>query len=345
MSEALRIALIGLGNVGRGLLRILHDKADSLRDQYGLSVQVVGVVTGSRGALYHPDGLDLPTLLKVGTLREYPDSDGLIRDTNALTLATHAGIDVLIEASPTDLQTGQPALDTIRAAINAGKHVITANKGPVALAFAELSELARAKNVYFGYEGTVMGGTPAIRTARLALAGCTIREVRGILNGTTNFILTEMEMGASYDDALADAQKRGYAETDPTGDVEGYDAMGKLQIVAQIILGVKVDPAQIERVGITGLTGEQVRGAVANSKRYKLIARIAVGDNGTIVASVKPELLPDSDALAGINGVYNALSYVTDLLGTVTLIGPGAGDVETGFALLSDLLELHRFHR
>jgi homoserine dehydrogenase len=188
-----------------------------------------------------------------------------------------------------------------------------------------------------------MSGTPALRLAQSALAGCTIREARGILNGTTNYILTQMEGGAAYADALAEAQKLGYAEADPTGDVEGFDAAGKVVIVANTILGGKLTMNDVDRTGISQLTPADIESARANSERWKLIARAQRTDNG-IVASVKPTRLPITDPLASVGGVTNAITYETDMLGAVTLVGPGAGRRETGYAILSDLLELARRH-
>jgi homoserine dehydrogenase len=186
-----------------------------------------------------------------------------------------------------------------------------------------------------------MSGTPALRLARTALVGCTITEVRGILNGTTNFILTAMENGATYAAALAEAQRLGYAEANPAGDVEGFDAAGKLVIIAKTILGTPIDMDDVARTGITGLKPADINSARATGERWKLIARARRAKKG-LVASVKPERLPLSDPLANVGGVTNAITYETDLLGPVTLIGAGAGRRETGFAILSDLLELAR---
>jgi homoserine dehydrogenase len=241
----------------------------------------------------------------------------------------------------TDLRTGQPAIDHIRTAFEAGKHVVTSNKGPVALAYHQLNRLAETHGVQWGIEGTLMSGTPALRLARTALAGCHIHEVRGILNGTTNFILTRMESGASYATALAEAQALGYAEADPSADVEGHDALGKLLILAAVVMGAPLTKEQVTCQGITRLTPEDIQHARAEGKRWKLIAHLRrVGNR--LEASVGPQALPYANPLAGVSGATNAITYVTDLLGEVTLVGPGAGRRETGFALLADLLGIHR---
>src|SRR5260221_8459991 len=341
--QPLRLALIGFGAVGQGLVEILDAKVSALEAEHGLRVTIVAVSTRSKGSLYRPDGLALRPLLdaiRKGNLSHYPDETGLVRGLNPLATITQTNANCVIEISPTDLNTGEPALSHVRAAFGAGKHVIVANKGPVALAFTELSEQARRKGLFFGYEGTVMGGTPALRLAETALAGCTINAVRGILNGTSNYILTQMENGSPYADALADAQRLGYAEADPTAPVEGFAAAGKLIILTNIVLGRQLMLGDVSCTGITHITPEDIEAARISGERWKLIAQATINPQGMITASVKPERLPLSDPLAGVSGVINAVTYETDLLGPVTLIGPGAGGKQTGLALLSDLLRL-----
>jgi homoserine dehydrogenase len=339
-TQALRLALIGFGTVGQGLAEILQSNAATLAAQHNFRATIVAVSDLLKGAVYHPDGLDIAALLaagRAGKLAHYPEQPGLVRGLDALATIQQSNADTIIEVSYTDLTTGEPALSHVRAAFDAGKNVIVTNKGPVALAYKELT--ARAAGLYFGYEGTVMSGTPALRLARTALAGCAISEVRGILNGTTNYILTRMESGATYADALAEAQRMGYAEADPTGDVEGFDAAGKVVIVANVILGASLRMDDVDRTGITALTPADINAARAAGERWKLVARARRTTEG-ITASVRPERLPLSDPLAAVGGVTNAITYETDMLGAVTLVGPGAGRRETGFAILSDLLEL-----
>jgi homoserine dehydrogenase len=258
------------------------------------------------------------------------DSLRTIRESNA---------DTVVEISWTDVQTGQPAIDHVKAAFESGKHAVLTNKGPVALAYRELAGLAAAHNVQFRFEGTVMSGTPTIRLAQSALAGCEILEIKGILNGTTNYILTQMEGGQSYADALAEAQRLGYAEADPTADVEGWDAAGKTVILANVLMGGNLRVADVDRTGISGLSLADVEAARAAGERWKLIARVWQEDNVTR-ASVRPTRLPLSHPLAGVSGAVNACTYITDLLGDVTLVGPGAGRMETGYAVLGDLLDI-----
>ena len=330
------IILIGFGNVGQGLAQILRDKADDLREKHNFSARILGVATRSRGTLYHPNGLDLNALLN--GVENYPDQSGLERGWTAEQLVRDSHADVLVEASPTNLQTGQPALDLCYAAFETGKHVVLANKGPVAVAYADLQARAQAAGKLLRFEATVMGGTPAIQLAMQALAGCEIKSARGILNGTTNYMLTQMDGGMTYADALAQAQALGYAEADPTADVDGWDAASKAIILAAALFGKALKLDDMDVKGISTITPEQIAEARTAGERWKLIAQITAEG-----ASVAPQRLPLSHPLASVSGGTNAVTYSTDLLGDVTLVGAGAGGVQTGFGILSDLLHIAQF--
>lgn len=331
----MRIILIGFGNVGQGFVSIMADKQQLLKDQYGLHPRIVAVVTRSGGMLRHNDGLNIHDL--TNGLQDYPWHPGLTGGAWDEQTIKDIDADVLIEASPTNLETGQPALNYCYAAIDSGKHVILANKGPVALAYADLIERARQAGVEVRFEGTVMAGTPSIRMAQEALAGCEIVEARGILNGTTNYILGQMEQGQSYDEALTAAQYFGYAEADPGGDVDGWDAAAKVLILGALLYGQRWTLDDLDVTGITNITIADVQEAQAAGERWKLIASVKAGGG-----SVAPIRLPVTDPLANVSGATNAITYSTDLLGDVTLIGAGAGRRETGFALLADLIALHK---
>lgn len=336
----MKIIMIGFGLVGQGLAQILRDKADELRSRQGFTARIVGVVTASKGNLYHADGLDIDGLLRAaesGSFASYPEDNQLRRDLEARQLIKRAEADVLVEVSPTDLQTAQPALDYCRLALKSGLHLVLANKGPVALGYRSLRAAAAESNLQMRYEATVMAGTPTLHVAEDALAGCAISAARGILNGTTNYILTQMEDGLPYADALNQAQTLGYAETDPSGDVEGWDAAGKILILANALFGSALTMNDLQVEGITKISQDDIAAAKANDQRYKLIAEVSA-DGG----SVAPRRLPLNDPLASVGGATNAITFDTDLMGAITLIGAGAGQLETGYALLSDLLAIHR---
>jgi homoserine dehydrogenase len=342
-----RIGLIGCGTVGQGLLGILHDKKDFLRDAFGFEAKVVAITDKIKGTLLAPEGIDIPAVLALlgegKGLAEYPKATpAQVEPLDPLDMIERTDADIIAEMTYTDIKTGEPATSYIKKALLRGKHVVTSNKGPAALHYKDIQDLARKNGLQFRIEGTVMSGTPVFHLAECGLAGNTVREVKGILNGTTNFILTKMETeGMDYGPALALAQKLGYAEADPTADVEGFDALAKIVILSNVLLGGSLKTTDVPCQGISAITKADVVAAKAAGFRYKLIAH-AKNEGGVVTANVSPQKLPLADPLAGVMGAHNALSLETDLMGKVTIQGAGAGKVETGFAILSDILAIHR---
>ncbi|GAB4469472.1 MAG: homoserine dehydrogenase [Anaerolineales bacterium] len=339
--HTIRLFMIGLGNVGQGFLTILIEQMEFLQDQYGLTLDVVAVNDLRLGSVADSKGIPLHLLLTAATKGNLTDLPTEKKGLSAEEMLDTLDYDVLVEASFTDLRTGEPASGYIRKALSACKHVVTTNKGPIALHYSELQALAEKNGVQIGYEGTVMSGTPAIFLGMNWLRAAQIQRIQGIFNGTTNFILTKMEEGKEYAQALAEAQRLGYAEADPTGDVEGYDAAGKVVILSNVLMGKSIAMQDVERQGITHLTSADIRQAQHEGKRWKLIGTLEVAE-GTIKASVKPLALPLSNPLAQVMGATNAITYTTRYLGEVTLVGAGAGRLETGYALLADLLSIYR---
>lgn len=339
----MKIAIVGFGVVGQGLAQILLDHGDRIEKQTGAKFTVVAVSDFLKGSLYNPAGLDLAALLAlVESGQSLEEMDAPHKGWDALTTIRQADCDLICEATYTDLQKGEPAISHVKAAIETGKHIATTNKGPLALAGKELLEAAREAGVFLKAEGTVVSGTPVLNLAEGPLAGCDISAVKGILNGTTNYMLCEMEQGVSYDEVLKQAQKLGYAEADPTGDVEGWDAAGKVTILANLLMGGDLTPQDIDRTGITGLSDDDIKKAKAENKRWKLIGEARRQEDGTISGKVAPEALPLADPLAGVGGAINALTFETDLMGPVTIVGAGAGKIETGFSLLTDCIAIYR---
>jgi homoserine dehydrogenase len=341
-----KLAFIGFGVVGQGLAEILRDKQTFLKTEEDFEVEIVAISDLMKGSIYHPEGLDTDTVLNViretGHLENYPETTGLVKGWDSLRTIRDTNADTIVEVSYTDVKTGQPAIDHCKAAFESGKNVVMTNKGPIALAYKELSELAKKNQVSWGFEGTVMSGTPALRMPKVTLAGNEIIEVRGILNGTTNFILTKMEEdGVTYEAALKQAQQLGYAEADPTSDVEGYDARYKLVILSNYVMNTPLRVEDVACTGISGITLADIHEAKAEGKRWKLLAK-AYKKGGKVTAAIAPEKVELTDPLASISGPMNAISYECDLLGTVTLCGAGAGKIETGFSLLIDLINIHR---
>jgi homoserine dehydrogenase len=335
-----RLALIGFGNVGQGLAQILRDQGDWIAERFGVQCVIVAVSDLIRGSLFDPKGLDPSALLAAiasqGKLAGVAASQS---GWDALTTITQSNADTVVELTYTDLRTGEPALTHLRTALQTGKHVVTTNKGPIALHYPELDQLARSKNLLIGVEGTVMSGTPTIHLGRQVLVAARIQRIQGIFNGTTNFILTRMDAGASYEAALAEAQAKGYAEADPSGDVEGFDAAGKVVILANLLMNTPMTMADVDRTGITQIDSQKIQQAKAEGECWKLLGKIERVD-GKMHASVRPTRIPLDHPLAAVKGATNAIVYSTEMLGDVTLIGPGAGRKETGFALISDLLSI-----
>ncbi|MGG1401415.1 homoserine dehydrogenase [Bacillus salipaludis] len=340
-----KIALLGFGVVGQGFAEILQEKGEWLRSGLGFNAKIVAISDFVKGSLYHPEGLDIAEVLQAvkntGKLDCYPESPGLVRGWDSFQTIRESNADTVVEITFTDVKTGQPAIDHCKAAFESRKNVVMSNKGPVSLAYQELIELARKNHVRWGFEGTVMSGTPSLRMPLVALAGNNISEIRGILNGTTNYILTKMEEGLSYEAALAEAQTLGYAEADPTSDVEGYDAQYKATILANIVMNVPMKREEVECEGISHLTQQDIQWAKSEGKRWKLIAK-CIKDGDKVIAKVGPEAIPITDPLAGVSGAQNAISYECDLAGPITLIGAGAGRKETGFSILIDLINISR---
>jgi homoserine dehydrogenase len=314
-----------------------------LAEKFDFHWSVVAISDIMKGSVYDENDLDMEQVLDLvkngKKLDEHPsgkkglDSIETIKKTNA---------DTIVEVTFTDVKTGEPALTHIKTALSEGKHVVSTNKGPVVKQALDLLNMAEKNKVHYGFEGVVLAGTPALNLAMYTLAGNNIKGFKGILNGTTNYILTRMEEGMSYDDALKKAQELGYAEADPTGDVEGLDALGKVVILSNVVLGKNITWQDVERKGITEITKEDVEQAKSEGKRWKLIGSAEIQSDGSVKARVWPEKLPLSGPLAGVMEATNALTYYTDELGPVTVVGPGAGRRETGFSLLIDLLNINR---
>lgn len=339
--QNIRLALVGYGNVAQGLTQILQEEGEIIAQQFGTRFQICSIADPIKGCAFDEKGLAPAELLtsieRNGSLHGMKGSN---LEWSAVEMIQRSPVDVVVEMSYTNLQTGEPSTTYMIEALRRKKHVITTNKGPIALHFDRLAEIALQNGVKIGVEGTVMSGTPAIRVGRELLWPARIQRIQGIFNGTTNYILTQMEDGQSYQDSLAEAQAKGYAEADPRGDVEGFDAAAKVAILARLVLGQAVRFDEVKCTGITSLTTADISNAKDSGRHWKLVGTLDTSD-GKITAKVQPECLEENHPLAGIKGVTNAIVYSTDLLGDVTLIGPGAGRLQTGYAIIQDLLSIY----
>ena len=354
----IKIGLIGCGTVGRGLLEILERKRAYLKDAFHFEARLVAISDKLKGSLLIPDGIDIAkvlVLLEAGRrIDEYPDKPEPAQPVDPLDMIEKTNADVIAELTYTNIETAEPATGYIKKCFRSGHHVVTSNKGPAALHYKELRALAETNGLLFRIEGTVMSGTPVFSLVESGLAGTEIREVKGILNGTTNFILSKMEQdGMEYADALRLAQKLGYAEADPTADVEGLDAVNKLVILARLAFGAWIDPDAVSNrpgstsgrpgaPGITAVTAEDVAALAAEGRILRLIATTRLAEDGAIEASVVPTAVPAGSPFGRCDGVLNRVEVDATPVGSVAFEGPGAGGPAAAAAVLSDLVSIAR---
>lgn len=340
--KRIKLLLIGAGNIGRRFLDILERKADHLAHRYGLAFEVVGVAD-SRGAALDPAGLDVPTLVQLKqqerSVAETPRHGRA--GMSALDLVLQADADALCEASPVNLQDGEPGLSCIRAAMRKGMHVVTPNKGPLVLAYPELSRLARKEGVCLRFCGSVAGGLPAINLGQRDLAGAVIHRLEALPNLTTSFILDQMTQGLTYDQALAAAQAQGCAEADPSLDVEGWDAANKLVILANSVLGLPATLDDVTVQGITGLTFPDLEQAEKEGKTIKLVAAAVRQPEGDYALTVAPTALPAAHPLARLGGQQMGIVYHTDIYGTISATILEEEPIPSAATMLRDLLDIY----
>jgi len=326
------LCLLGFGNVNRALVRLLEAKNGALR-QRGIGWRVTGIASRRLGWIVDESGLEVESLGRgeTGTRASAPHV------THVGEWLQAAGADVLFEATSLAPRSGQPAIEHIRAALEHGAHAITANKGPVVHAWEELQALARARGRRFLCESTVMDGAPIFSLFRESLPVIELRGFHGVLNSTTNVILGGMEEGLSFEESLGRAQAIGVAESDASHDIEGWDAAVKVAALVRVLMGVPLPLDEIQREGIAAFDGEQVRAARREGKPYKLVCRARRTENG-VRASVRPEQVPASDALAGIMGTSSMVCFETDMLPglAITEIDPGVD--ATAYGMLADFV-------
>ncbi|MCS6994939.1 MAG: homoserine dehydrogenase [Anaerolineales bacterium] len=336
-----KLALLGFGNVGRALAQLLLRKRTELNERYDITFSVTGIATGRHGIAINPNGIDLEGALDLFRTGRTLDLLSKRKVTNSLDFIQECGADVLFENSPVNYETGQPAIDHVRAALEQGMHVATANKGTVVHAYHELKALAAEKGKRFFFESTVMDGAPIFSLFRGALPGAQLKAFRAVLNSTTNLILTRMENGDTFDGAVRYAQQIGIAETDPSGDIDGWDAAIKVAALATVLMDTPLKPQQVERTGIREITPAHIAAAKAEGKRYKLICT-AEKDGDTVRGRVAPELVSLASPFASVEGTTSIIEFQTDVLGNLTLIETDPGPHTTAYGLLADFLNAVR---
>ncbi len=337
------LVLVGFGHVAQRFVSLLDEERQKLADRFDIAPRIVAIATRRHGRAYAAGGLDPHAVRDAASQRSRTDENTIdfIRDVAERQDSTAAGRLVVVETTTLDVRNGQPAIDHVRAALDAGAHVVTANKGPVAFAYDELAIAARAARRQFLFEGTVMDGVPVFNLVRETMPLVEINGFRGVINTTTNFILTAMEGGQAFDRALADMQAAGIAEADASLDVDGWDAAAKTAALANVLLGARMTPHAVDRQGISAALGARAVAARRENRRLKLVAA-ASRAGARVTARVSPEELPAEDLLAGLEGEQNALILETDLLGEVAIVQRGSGLTQTAYALLSDLVAVRR---
>ncbi len=333
-----KLALLGFGNVGRALAVLLKDKEAELESRYGLTFSFTGIATGQHGAALNPAGLDIERALEL--VKNGKPLDQLTQQEPPLDgndFIERCDADVLFENTPVNYESGQPAVDHLKQALDKGMHAITANKGPVVHAYQELTELAHARGRKFFFESTVMDGAPIFSLFRSSLPGTNLRSFKGILNSTTNLILSRMEDGESFEAAVAYAQEIGIAETDPSGDVDGWDAAVKVAALVTVLMGVPLKPAEVQRTGIRDIQPQDIQHAKDQGLRWKLVCS-AVREKGQVRATVAPEMVSPDSPLFRVDGTTSIVQFETDVLGSLSIIESDPGTHTTAYGLLADYL-------
>jgi len=331
----LRIILCGFGVVGQSLVKLFESRSEDLYAKYGLKPRVVGVFD-SNGSAIESSGLDLERLVetkkKTGSVKNYSKVRSKM---SGVDIIKNIDADVLIETTASNYKDAEPGMTHITSAMKKGLHVISVNKGPLALAFPSLLELATYNQVMLKFSGTVGGGTPILDYAKDSLRGERITSFAGILNGTTNYILTNMANGLSFESALKDAKQKGYVEADESLDLDGLDAAAKLVILANWIMGMKVTMPDIKCTGIRNVSSDDIKNASKKRCAVKLIASC----NKDL--EVGPKEISIDDPLC-VNGTLNAIAFTSEHSGTQTIIGKGAGGMETASSILRDLIDIRQ---
>jgi homoserine dehydrogenase len=332
------LLLIGFGNVGKRFARLLEERRERLERDHGLTTRVIGIASGRHGGIFEPAGLDLSRAVTAEKLGPIPDGLRLIAAAGA---SPGANPRVVVESTPLNITDAHPAIDHVRLALQSGMHVVTVNKGPVAFAYRELRALAGSLGVRFLFEGAVMDGIPVFDLVRETMPVVNVTGFRGVINSTTNYIITMLEDGGEFEPALAEMQRQGIAEADASLDVDGWDAAAKTAALANVLMDAGITPPQVDRTGIDGLGGATVRDALARGKRIRLVAS-ASRSGGHVKARVKPEELGADDPLSLLRGMSNALFVETDVLGRVGITQLDGGLTQTAYALVADLVTIAR---
>lgn len=340
--KKLKVFLIGFGNAGKSLAQVVTESYCQKMLDLGKQIVFVAITTKTRGILYNPEGIDVVRAIQeIGNTMKFDPKNSDYSKKNQQWLLENIDYDVLIELSTLNIEgKGEPAITHVQTALKRGIHVISGNKGPLAFQFQELSDLAKSNNCILLYEACVMDGCPIFNLARHTLKGCNVTALSGILNSTTNFVLSEMERGNTLQMAVTKAQEKGFAEADPSLDLEGWDAACKITVLANALMGAKMTPHDVERSGINDVTINAAQKANQNGKRLKLIARAWKDHAQKVCASVKVEEVEKSNPFSAVDGEGSALTYSTDVMCDILILQTTPGLLDTAYGVGDDLLSL-----
>jgi len=336
--KEIKLCLIGFGNAAKAFCNLLLLKQKEIESAFDCSITISAIAGRSKGSALNTNGIVLKDLL--ANVKEFGDFKRLkdyCDDGNVYTLIEQSEADVLIELSSLSINDGQPAISYIEKAFEMGMSVITANKGPVAWDYTRLNSIASRNKLAFLCETTVMDGTPVFNLYKETLPLCRVESIKGILNSTSNFIIEEMEKNITVHDAIKKAQERGFAEADPSLDIEGWDAAAKTAVLANVLMGASITPFDIDREGVTELTLEEVQDAVKTGKKVKLICE-AWRSGESVSGSVKLKTVERDEIYANIDSTSSVLSLNTDLMGEVVIIEKNPEIEQTGYGVFSDLM-------
>lgn len=331
------LCFIGFGNVGRALARLLEVKAAELRESHGIAFRITGVASRRLGWLCNSGGFDVPALL---SSTNTADSASLMTGINEWLAC--AKPDVVFETTSLNHETGQPGIDYVRASLEFGAHVVTANKGVLVHGYQDLSELARRQNKQLLFEATVLDSAPVFSLFREALPAVRLRSFSGVFSSTTNVIIETMEAGRSFDEGLKTAQELGVTETDPSHDIDGWDSTVKVCALASVLMKAPLKPEEVAREGIRMLGQSRVQAARAEGKPFKLVSRAKLNGNGDVVATVRPEQVALSDPLGNVRGTSLAIHFELDMMPGLTITSHRPNLQSTAYGLLADFVNAVR---
>lgn len=340
INKEINICLVGFGNAAKEFCRMLTTKSPEIKVSTGYDVKVTAIAGRSKGSIINPRGINLTkALMEVENTGRFDVSSEDTVNMETLQVIENCSANVLVELSTLSIYDGQPAINHIETAFEKGMHVITGNKGPIAWKYQKLRDNSKQRGLQFLYETTVMDGTPIFNFVKYTLPGCKVLSFKGILNSTTNFVLEEMESGNSYEAAIKEAKRRGFAEEDPSMDIDGWDAAAKTAALLNVLMDTNINPTEIDRQGIADITLRDIEKAKEKQCKIKLLCEGYIEDN-IAKGKVHPVYINNNDILSNIDATSSILGITTDLMGEVQIIEKNPEIQQTAYGIYSDLLTL-----